>query len=75
MANELTLWVLLKLIPILMGNPYIDWVWVCVWRIPDFFNWECGYTYSLCPRPYTHHNTLRFYRGGFTRENKQQWEL
>jgi len=24
-----------KLLPVLMGNPRIDWVWVWVWEIPD----------------------------------------
>jgi len=37
-------------VPVLTGNPRIDWVCVWVWGIPDFFNWVWGCTY---PR----HNT------------------
>jgi len=31
-------------------NPRIDWVW----RIPDFFNWVCGWVWGCT---YPHHNT------------------
>jgi len=50
-------WVLSEPVPILMGNPRIDLVWVWVWGIPDFFNWVWGCTYPPRHRPHTRHNT------------------
>jgi len=32
-------------VPILTGNPRIDWVWV--WGIPDFFNWVWGWLWDV----------------------------
>ena len=35
-----------KPVPVLTGNPRIDWVWVCVWGIPDFFSWVWGWVWG-----------------------------
>ena len=43
MANKLAPWVLPELVPVLTGNPRINWVWVWVWGIPDFFSWVWGW--------------------------------
>jgi len=43
MANKSVPWVLPEPVPVLTGNPRIDWVWVWVWGIPDFFNWVWGW--------------------------------
>jgi len=59
MANKPVPWVLSEPVPVLTGNPRIDWVlvwvwvwvWVWLWRIPDFFNWVCGWRWGwIYPR-------------------------
>ena len=54
MANKLVPWVLPESVPVLTGNPRIDWVWVWVWGIPDFFSWVWGWAWGCT---YTRHNT------------------
>jgi len=39
MINKLVSWVLFELVPVLTENSRIDYVWVWVSGIPDFFNW------------------------------------
>jgi len=54
MANKPAPWVLPEPVPVLTGNPHINWVWVWVWGIPDFLNWVWGW---VCGCTYPRHNT------------------